>query len=134
VAGLVAGALVQRKPVDKLLAGIVIAGSANLVNLLDLRPGRAIKAGLIAGAPVAMARSGSGRRRPGRHGAGVLAAGSMGAAARCCPRTSATRDAWRRGRERARRRPGRGGRSRLRSGRAAARAASMVGLTLAARR
>jgi UDP-GlcNAc:undecaprenyl-phosphate/decaprenyl-phosphate GlcNAc-1-phosphate transferase len=85
VAGLVAGALVQRKPVDKLLAGIVIAGSANLVNLLDLRPGRAIKAGLIAGAPVAMASSGSGGRRPRRHGAGVLAAGSMGAAAALLP-------------------------------------------------
>jgi UDP-N-acetylmuramyl pentapeptide phosphotransferase/UDP-N-acetylglucosamine-1-phosphate transferase len=86
-AGLLAGALVQRKPADKLLAGIVIAGSANLVNLLDLRPGRAIKAGLIAGAPVALARSGSGsgERGPGRRGAGVLAAGSMGAAAALLP-------------------------------------------------
>jgi len=71
-AGLLAGALVQRKPVDKLLAGVVIAGSANLVNLLDLRPGRANKAGLIAGTPAAV-RSGT--------GAGVLAAGSVGAAA-----------------------------------------------------
>ena len=74
-AGLLAGALVQRRPVDKLLAGVVIAGSANLANLLDLRPGRAIKAGLIAGTPTVL--------RPGR--AGVLAAGSLGAAAALLP-------------------------------------------------
>jgi UDP-N-acetylmuramyl pentapeptide phosphotransferase/UDP-N-acetylglucosamine-1-phosphate transferase len=55
--GLVAGALVRDKAVDKVLAGVVVAGSANLVNLLDLRPGRALKAGLVAGAP-ALARSG----------------------------------------------------------------------------
>ena len=86
-AGLLAGALVQRKPIDKLLAGIVIAGSANLVNLLDLRPGRAIKAGLIAGTPVALARrgSGSGERGMSTRGAGVLAAGSLGAAAALLP-------------------------------------------------
>lgn len=86
-AGLLAGALVQRKPIDKLLAGIVIAGSANLVNLLDLRPGRAIKAGLIAGTPVALARqgSGSGERGISTRGAGVLAAGSLGAAAALLP-------------------------------------------------
>lgn len=92
-AGLVAGALVQRRPLDKLLAGIVIAGSANLVNLLDLRPGRAIKAGLVAGAPVVLARSGSGSassagagdRGPRGRGAGVLAAGSMAAAAALLP-------------------------------------------------
>ena len=89
-AGLVAGALVQRKPIDKLLAGIVIAGSANLANLLDLRPGRAIKVGLIAGTPMALARgrtgseSGSGSVSGGR-GAGVLAAGSLGAAAALLP-------------------------------------------------
>jgi UDP-N-acetylmuramyl pentapeptide phosphotransferase/UDP-N-acetylglucosamine-1-phosphate transferase len=73
--GLAAGALVQRRPLDKLLAGIVVAGSANVVNLFDLRPGRAIKVGLLAGLPTAM------RGGP----AGVLAAGPLGASAALLP-------------------------------------------------
>jgi UDP-N-acetylmuramyl pentapeptide phosphotransferase/UDP-N-acetylglucosamine-1-phosphate transferase len=77
--GLVGGALVRRKPgdtiIDKTLAGVVIAGSANLTNLFDLRPGRAIKAGMIAGLPGAL-----------RGGApGVLGAGALGAAAALLP-------------------------------------------------
>ncbi|MET8677515.1 hypothetical protein ABZW18_07980 [Streptomyces sp. NPDC004647] len=70
-AGLAAGALLKEQPVDKLLAGAVIAGSAHLVNLLDVRPGRAAKAVLAAGAP-GMLRGGH---------AGVLAAAPLGAAA-----------------------------------------------------
>jgi hypothetical protein len=44
--GAVAAALVgPRGRRDLLLGGAVVAGSANLLNLLDLRPGRALKAG-----------------------------------------------------------------------------------------
>lgn len=49
--GLTAGVVLRRSPVDAVLAGIVVAGAANLANLLDLRPGRAIKAALVVGLP-----------------------------------------------------------------------------------
>jgi UDP-N-acetylmuramyl pentapeptide phosphotransferase/UDP-N-acetylglucosamine-1-phosphate transferase len=74
-AGMVAGALMQKRPVDKLLAGVVVAGTANLINLFDLRPGRAAKAVLIAGLPSVL-RGGE---------AGALAAAPVGAAAALLP-------------------------------------------------
>ncbi|MEU1626652.1 hypothetical protein ABZ746_15250 [Streptomyces sp. NPDC020096] len=70
-AGLAAGALIGRRPVDAVLAGVVIAGSAHLVNLVDVAPGRAAKAVLAAGAP-GLLRGGP---------AGALAAAPVAAAA-----------------------------------------------------
>ncbi|MFF1717190.1 hypothetical protein [Streptomyces sp. NPDC058268] len=74
-AGLAAGALLKERPVDKLLAGVVIAGTAHFVNLVDVRPGRA------AGAVVALGAPGLLRRGT----AGVLAAASVGAAVAVLP-------------------------------------------------
>ncbi|MEU6118250.1 hypothetical protein ABZ840_27340 [Streptomyces sp. NPDC047117] len=70
-AGLAAGALLKDRPGDGFLAGVVIAGSAHLVNLVDVRPGRAAGAVLALGAP-GLLRQGTG---------GVLATAPVGAAA-----------------------------------------------------
>ncbi|MGW6569493.1 hypothetical protein [Streptomyces sp. NPDC054975] len=66
-AGLVAGAVLKERPVDKVLAGVVIAGTAHLVNLVDVAPGRAALTVLGLGAPGLLR--------------GSLAAAPMGAAA-----------------------------------------------------
>ncbi|GLW33252.1 hypothetical protein [Actinoplanes regularis] len=79
-AGLAASALIGSRRtgrfgrgVDVLLGAGVIAGTANLLNLLDLRPGRALKAGMILGAPLAVGRG------------AAMTAGTLGASAALLP-------------------------------------------------
>ncbi|RPF32436.1 hypothetical protein [Streptomyces sp. TLI_185] len=74
-AGLAAGAVLKERPFDKLLAGVVIAGAAHFVNLVDVAPGRAAGAVIAFGAP--------GLLRPGP--GAELAAAAMGAAAAVLP-------------------------------------------------
>ncbi|WP_328316735.1 hypothetical protein [Streptomyces sp. NBC_00388] len=70
-AGLAAGVLLKERPADRILAGVVVAGAAHAVNLVDVRPGRAAVAVLALAAPGLL------RRGP----AGALAAAPLGAAA-----------------------------------------------------
>ncbi|MGN6332627.1 MAG: hypothetical protein ACTHOD_13380 [Motilibacteraceae bacterium] len=85
-AGLLAGRLlVDRAPaqggpagfaegrlLDVVLAGGVVAGTANLLNLLDLRPGRALKAALLLATPTVL------RARPGAAAAAAGAGVAVG--------------------------------------------------------
>ncbi|MEV0622236.1 hypothetical protein AB0I81_53585 [Nonomuraea sp. NPDC050404] len=78
--GLGAAALVSEGPVDTLVNGAAIAGAANLANLFDLRPGRAIKVGLLTGGPLLAASL-----LRGSPAAAALAAAPLGAAAALLP-------------------------------------------------
>lgn len=62
--------------VSTLVGAGVVAGSANLANLLDLRPGRTLKASVIAAAPLVLARD---------EGTSTTAAVALGAAAGLLP-------------------------------------------------
>lgn len=86
-ASVVAAALLRtdaRTPVgrlaDAVLAGGVIAGTANLLNLLDLRPGRALKAGLVL-----VAAQEALDARTAHTGSRVLGGGVLGVAAAALP-------------------------------------------------
>jgi UDP-GlcNAc:undecaprenyl-phosphate GlcNAc-1-phosphate transferase len=71
-AAALAGTRGRTTPQDVLINGALIAGTANLLNLFDLRPGRAIKVGLIAGLP-------------GTLGGSALSAAPLGAAVALLP-------------------------------------------------
>ncbi|RSS62636.1 hypothetical protein [Streptomyces sp. WAC06273] len=74
-AGLAVGAALKERPLDRVLAGVVVAGAAHFVNLVDVRPGRAAAAVLALGAPGLL------RAGPGAETAAV----AMGAAAAVLP-------------------------------------------------
>jgi UDP-N-acetylmuramyl pentapeptide phosphotransferase/UDP-N-acetylglucosamine-1-phosphate transferase len=70
--GLFAARVAGARGLDSLVTGAAVAGSANVGNLLDLRPGRALKVGLLAGGPAL-------------RGSGGPAAAVLGAAAAALP-------------------------------------------------
>jgi UDP-GlcNAc:undecaprenyl-phosphate/decaprenyl-phosphate GlcNAc-1-phosphate transferase len=77
--GLVAAAVLGGGPADVAINAGLVAGGANLLNLFDLRPGRALKVALASGALLATAAPGA---RPGgtRPGGSQAAAAPVGAA------------------------------------------------------
>lgn len=122
-AGLLAGALMKERPADRMLAGVVIAGSAHFANLLDVRPGRTAGAVLALGVPgllrkgpggeLTAAALGGRRGRPARRRRRARdARGHRGARARSGARHRCGREQPARGSPRARRR--RRGRRRVR--------------------
>ncbi|WP_194949537.1 hypothetical protein [Actinomyces trachealis] len=65
---------------DAAVRAVIVAGWANLANLLDLRPGRALKACALAAAPLALSPDGLSAT-----GTGLLACGVVGVATASAP-------------------------------------------------
>ena len=62
VTGLASAAIAGGSPADVVINAGLVAGGANLLNLFDLRPGRAIKVAVASGALIAAGGSVTGRR------------------------------------------------------------------------
>jgi UDP-GlcNAc:undecaprenyl-phosphate/decaprenyl-phosphate GlcNAc-1-phosphate transferase len=77
--GLVSAMLLGGGPADVAVNAGLVAGGANLLNLFDLRPGRALKVALASGTLLA------GGARGGRSPAGAVLAAPLGAAAALLP-------------------------------------------------
>jgi UDP-GlcNAc:undecaprenyl-phosphate GlcNAc-1-phosphate transferase len=77
VAGLAAAAAVSDDPLDAVIGGAAVAGHANLLNLLDLRPGRALKVGLMH-APLVVTGPAAGVAAAGLGAGGALLADDLG--------------------------------------------------------
>jgi hypothetical protein len=66
------------RPADRLLRAGLVAGGANLINLFDLRPGRAIKAAILAGGLLAVTPGGAAAAAPALASAGGLLPEDLG--------------------------------------------------------
>lgn len=82
-AGVLAGLLIEERVVDGVLTGVVIAGTAHLVNLVDVGPGVAVGSVLLLGAAGGRRADGCrGGARPRRSGGTRHARGHRGPWAR----------------------------------------------------
>lgn len=83
--GLGAAVAAGGDPADVVVNAGLVAGGANLVNLFDLRPGRAIKVAAASGALLAATDAGAGTRREYPFRATIVTAPALGAALALLP-------------------------------------------------